>query len=145
MDNEVVIKISGLQKLNETGDDVEFLAAGKYYKKNNKHYLLYEDMDEEFDKLTKNTIKFDNDWVEVTRKGVVSSKLVFRKGENNQSIYYTPFGDMLMEVYTKDIELKEKEKNINLKIDYTLAVNSAKLSDNRICINVSETMVGIDE
>lgn len=138
MNNEVVIKISGLQKLNETGDDVEFLAAGKYYKKNNRHYLLYEDIDEEFDKLTKNTIKFDNDWVEVTRKGVVGSKLVFRKGENNQSIYNTPFGDMLMEVYTKDIAMEELENNINLKIEYTLTVNSAKLSDNSISINVSE-------
>ena len=58
MNNNVLIKISGLQMVDDTGDNVESMSAGKYYLKNDKHYVLYEDMDDENDEITKNTIKF---------------------------------------------------------------------------------------
>ena len=120
MNNNVLIKISGLQMVDDTGDNVESMSAGKYY--------------------LKNTIKFNSETVEVTRKGLVTGKLVFKKGKNNQSLYSTPFGDLLMEVYTKDILLEEKEDNIDLKIDYELYANNSKVSDSIININIRETV-----
>ena len=45
MNNNVLIKISGLQMVDDTGDNVESMSAGKYYLKKDKHYVLYEDMD----------------------------------------------------------------------------------------------------
>ena len=50
MNNNVLIKISGLQMVDDTGDNVESMSAGKYYLKNDKHYVLYEDMDDENEK-----------------------------------------------------------------------------------------------
>mgnify|MGYP003170228943 CR=1 FL=1 len=44
MNNNVLIKISGLQMVDDTGDNVESMSAGKYYLKKGKHYILYEDM-----------------------------------------------------------------------------------------------------
>lgn len=38
-------------------------------------------MDDENDEITKNTIKFNSETVEVTRKGLVTGKLVFKKGK----------------------------------------------------------------
>ena len=140
MNNNVLIKISGLQMVDDTGDNVESMSAGKYYLKNDKHYVLYEDMDDENDEITKNTIKFNSETVEVTRKGLVTGKLVFKNGKNNQSLYSTPFGDLLMDVYTKDILLEEKEDNIDLKIDYELYANNSKVSDSIININIRETV-----
>ena len=46
MNNNVLIKISGLQMVDDTGDNVESMSAGKYYLKKDKHYVLYEDMDD---------------------------------------------------------------------------------------------------
>ena len=140
MNNNVLIKISGLQMVDDTGDNVESMSAGKYYLKKDKHYVLYEDMDDENDEITKNTIKFNSETVEVTRKGLVTGKLVFKKGKNNQSLYSTHFGDLLMEVYTKDKLLEEKEDNIDLKIDYELYANNSKVSDSIININIRETV-----
>ena len=134
MNNNVLIKISGLQMVDDTGDNVESMSAVKYYLKKDKHYVLYEDMDDENDEITKNTIKFNSETVEVTRKGLVTGKLVFKKGKNNQSLYSTPFGDLLMEVY------EEKEDNIDLKIDYELYANNSKVSDSIININIRETV-----
>ena len=57
MNNNVLIKISGLQMVDDTGDNVESMSAGKYYLKKDKHYVLYEDMDDENDEITKNSSK----------------------------------------------------------------------------------------
>ena len=78
MNNNVLIKISGLQMVDDTGDNVESMSAGKYYLKKDKHYVLYEDMDDENDEITKNTIKFNSETVEVTRKGLVTSLFLKR-------------------------------------------------------------------
>ena len=57
MNNNVLIKISGLQMVDDTGDNVESMSAGKYYLKKDKHYVLYEDMDDENDEITKNSFQ----------------------------------------------------------------------------------------
>lgn len=136
MDNNVIVKISGLQVVEETGDNIEMLAVGRHYIKNNKHYLIYEEIEDDNDTVTKNTIKFNDMRAEVMRKGVVNGKLVFQKGENNQSIYSTPFGELLVEVMTKDIELNQNKDSINLKIDYELYANNNKISNNKIEIDI---------
>lgn len=137
MDNNVVIKICGLSKIEDTGENVETLAVGKYYMKNNKHYVLYDEVDEESGIKIKNTIKFNENSAEVSRKGDINGKMIFVNGENNQSLYSTPYGDLLMEVLTKEIKLKHQEDNIQLKIDYELYANNSKVSDNIINIEVN--------
>lgn len=139
MDNNVVIRISGLQKVESTGENVEMLAAGKHYIKNNKHYLLYDEIDEESGIKTKNTIKFTDTSAEVIRKGTINGRLVFSKGDNNQSLYSTPFGDLLMEIFTKNIKLNQQQDSVNLRIDYELYANNSKVSDNEIEIDINPT------
>ncbi len=138
MNHNVVIKISGLQIVEKTGDSVEMLATGKHYIKNNKHYLLYDEIDEESGAKTKNTIKFNETSAEVMRNGIINGKLVFSKGTNNQSLYSTPYGDLLVEILTKDIRLKQQQDNVNLKIDYELYANNNKVSDSKIEIEINE-------
>lgn len=137
MDNNVIIKISGLQVVEDTGDQIEIIAPAKYYIKNNKHYLLYEEIDDQNGASTKNTIKFQDTMAEVIRKGAVNGRLVFDKERNIQSIYSTPFGELLLEIMTNKIKLTVQEEQINLKIDYELYVNNSKVSDSKIEISVS--------
>lgn len=134
---DVIVRVMGLQVMEDTGDCVETMAMGKYYKRNNKHYVIYDDIDEESGEKTKNTIKFNDTCAEVQRKGIISGKMIFDTGKNNQSLHNTPFGDLFVEIFTKDVTLSEKEKNINLKIDYELYANNSKLSDTKIEIDIN--------
>lgn len=138
MEKDVLIRISGLQVMEETGDSIEMMAFGKHHKEDDKHYLSYEDIEEESGAKTQNVIEFNQNLVEVSRNGNVNGKLIFKKGENNQSLYSTPFGDMLLEVLTKDIALMEDAQQIDLKIDYELYANNNKVSDSRIEIKINE-------
>lgn len=141
MDNNAIIRISGLQRVEETGENVEMLAQGKHYIKNNNHYLLYEEIDDDSGIITKNTIKFNETCAEVTRKGLISGKLVFDKGNNNQSLYSTPYGDLLVEIMTKDVRMEQNQENVNLRIDYEMYANNSKVSDHTIEIDISEKQI----
>ncbi|MCR5703511.1 MAG: DUF1934 domain-containing protein [Eubacterium sp.] len=136
MEKEVLVTISGLQGAQEGNESVELMARGKYYLKKDKHYLLYDDIEEESGQTTKNTIKFNSEKVEVLRNGMVNGKLIFQKGKNSQSLYGTPYGDILLEVMTKEIQVKEIPEHINLMIDYELYADNAKVSDSRIVIDI---------
>lgn len=138
MNNNAIIRIAGLQTVDDTGDSIEMLAGGKHYVKNDKHYLIYDEIDDENGMKTKNTVKFNEDIVEVMRKGTINGKLVFAKGKNNQSLYSTPFGDLLVEIFTKDISVIQSQDNVNVKIDYELYANNSKISDSKIEIDVKE-------
>ena len=127
MGENVVIKISGLQIVENTGDNVEVIA--------NKHYLLYEEYENDENTKTSNMIKFNNDIVEITRKGQVDGKLIFQENQKKQSLYSTPRGDLLIEVLTKEIEVSDDDDDVNLKIKYQIHVDGNKVSDNEIDIS----------
>ena len=135
MDENVVIKISVLQIVENTGDNVEVIAKGKHYLKKDKHYLLYEEYENDENTKTSNMIKFNNDIVEITRKGQVDGKLIFQENQKKQSLYSTPMGDLLIEVLTKEIEVSDDDDDVNLKIKYQIHVDGNKVSDNEIDIS----------
>ena len=80
-------------------------------------------------------IKFNNDIVEITRKGQVDGKLIFQETQKKQSWYSTPMGDLLIEVLTKEIEVSDDDDDVNLKIKYQIHVDGNKVSDNEIDIS----------
>lgn len=80
-------------------------------------------------------IKFNNDIVEITRKGQVDGKLIFQENQKKQSLYSTPMGDLLIEVLTKEIEVSDDDDDVNLKIKYQIHVDGNKVSDNEIDIS----------
>ena len=136
MEENVVIKISGLQVVENTGDNVEVLAAGKHYVKNDKHYLLYDEIEEESQAKTSNIIKFNHDIVEIVRKGAIGGRLVFEENATKQSLYSTPMGDLLIELFTQEIALNEQQEgNVDLKVKYQIHIDGNKVSDNEIEIN----------
>ena len=108
---------------------------GKHYLKKDKHYLLYEEYENDENTKTSNMIKFNNDIVEITRKGQVDGKLIFQENQKKQSLYSTPMGDLLIEVLTKEIEVSDDDDDVNLKIKYQIHVDGNKVSDNEIDIS----------
>lgn len=138
MNNNAIIKISGLQTVEETGDVIETMSSAKHYIKNEKHYVLYDEIDDENGIKTKNTIKFDDKKMEVIRKGTINGRLVFEKEKTNQSLYSTPYGDLLIEIFTKDIDIRQEESKINVQVDYELYANNNKVSDSQIEIDINK-------
>lgn len=140
MTKDVLVKISGLQTDIED-DDIEVISRGQYYFRNGKHYVIYEELLEDENNiytgsLIKSTLKMTDKKVELLRKGITQSNMVFDLEKINYSSYSTPFGELSLEITTRKIELIEQETIISLKLYYSLSVNSQYYSECELKIEV---------
>ena len=143
MTKEVVLTISGLHfdTFSETPDEenvpIEVITPATYYLKNGKHYVLYDEMVEGMLGSIKNTIKITGDSkLEMKKSGIANTNMVFEKEKINVTQYDTPYGAMMVGVYTKDMKVDVEEDNINVSIAYALDVDSEKVADCNIVMNI---------
>lgn len=143
MTKDVLVKISGLQFAGEENSDlVEVITSGSYYKKNGRHYVLYEEVMEGSTEITKNMIKIGADFMEVTRKGPATTHMVFEKDKKNVSYYYTPFGNLLIGIDAKEIQIEEREQDLNVRVKYGLDINYEYMADCHITVDVKAKEAG---
>ena len=137
MTKEVLIKIKGLQFAGEEdADAVEVITSGTYYKKNGKHYVLYEEVNEDSRDVTKNVIKIGTNIMEVTRKGPASVHMMFEEGKQTVSYYYTPFGNLLIGIDAKSVSVEESENEIVARVKYGLDINYDHVAECNITVRV---------
>ena len=116
MTKEVLVTISGLQFSPETeNESVELITSGSYYKKNGKHYIIYDEVNEGFSETTRNIIKLKDDFMDITRRGVSNVHMMFEKNRKNVTYYYTPYGSLLIGIDAKSVDVQETENDIDVK------------------------------
>ena len=146
MTKDVLVSISGkhIDIMNEpaqgfeTGDDsIEVVTPANYYCKNGKHYIIYDEVLEGMAGTIRNKIKITGtDSIEIMKSGVSSSHMIFEKNKKNQTYYRTPYGQMLIGVNTKNMEVSVNEDKINVRVDYELDVNHVPMADCKIKMNI---------
>lgn len=146
MTKDVLVSISGkhVDIMNdpvegyEVGDDaVEVVTPANYYCRNGKHYIIYDEVVEGIAGTIRNKIKITgNDSVEIMKSGLSSSHMVFEKNKKNLTYYRTPYGQMLVGVNTKKMEISVGEDNIDVQVDYELDVNHEPMADCKIKMNI---------
>ena len=137
MTKDLLVKISGLQFAEDQDNGpVEIITTGNYYKKNGKHYILYDEVQEGFDGVTKSVIKVNDDFLDVTKKGVTNVHMVFEENKKNITYYNTPFGNLFIGIDAEKIHVEESEENINVNVAYALEANYEHLADCRIQMNI---------
>ena len=145
MTKDVLLSIRGLQFVAREEEDiepVEMITAGDYYKKNGKHYIMYDEVMEGFDGNTRNIIKLTEDSLDITKKGVANVHMVFEKNKKNASYYNTPFGSLLIGIDAKSVDIAETENNIDVNIKYNLEVNYEHLADCSIVLHIKSKESG---
>jgi uncharacterized beta-barrel protein YwiB (DUF1934 family) len=138
MTKEVLLTLSGLQFDQQTEDagKIETVTVGDYYKRNDRHYVIYEEVTEGFAQATKNRLKFSEHMLELTRNGLVNVHMVFQENKKNLTSYNTPFGQILIGIDTKKIQIVEEEDNICVEVDYALDINYGYVADCHIKIAI---------
>ena len=74
--------------------------------------------------------------MDVTRKGPASVHMMFEKDKKNISYYYTPYGNLLIGIDAKDVQVEETEHDINVQVKYGLEINYEHMADCHITVNV---------
>lgn len=122
----------------ETGDDeIEVVTPANYYCRNGKHYIIYDEVLEGMAGTVRNKIKITGtDAVEIMKSGLSSSHMVFEKNKKNLTYYKTPYGQMLVGVNTRNMEIRVEDDKIGVQVDYELDVNHEPLADCKIKMNI---------
>jgi len=139
MKKEVMICMSGVMASN-SDETVDIICPGEYYYRNGKHFIRYEEKIAE-DSLKTDTVcmfKFDSKSAEVTKKGIVSSKLFYEPGQTHRISYATEYGDFLIDIRTDALRLTESEHELILEIDYVVEFESDEKNVFHIKIHVSD-------
>lgn len=139
MKKDVLISIRGMQFEGAMdADDIEVIQRGHYYQRGGMHYLVYDEPVEGTDRINKNLIKFNEKEMYVTKRGVVNTALTFRQKEKNLTSYETPYGNIMVGLNTRQIELTKNADQILLHVNYSLDVNYEFLTDCQIRIEAKE-------
>ncbi len=120
MQKNVLINVKGTQYLEGDKDVTELITTGSFYEKNNKKYILYEEVSDDSMKVTKNTLKLSENEVELIRHGESNVNIVFKAGVSWDSYYMTPLGNMKMTFCTKELDISEEEEHISIMIKYEI-------------------------
>lgn len=135
MTKDILVSVAGIQFEIDEEEVIEVITSGNYYCKNGKHYILYEERDEQ-QGVTKNRIKIEPNRIEMKKNGAITTNMIFEEGKENITYYNTGFGTLLVQVKTNSIIFLEQEDFIYAKILYSMDVNYAHVSDCRVEIKV---------
>ncbi len=136
MDKDVLVSVAGLQFGNDpAGEKIEIITPGNYYRKNNSHYVLYDEVTGQ-DEITKNVVRFDGNVLTISKRGFTNVEMIFEENKRNMTNYVTPYGTLLVGIDTDKVDIRESEDSINIDIDYALDINYEHLADCKIKMEI---------
>lgn len=140
MNREVELVLSGLHDAEGTSDKdvVETAQTAQYFKRNDSHYLLYEEDMEGFDGICKSRIKFRDNLLELTRQGAVEMHMIFEENKRHMIPYNTPYGQLMLGIETSRVLVEEQEDQIHVTVEYTLDHEGEPLSESCLKIHIRE-------
>ena len=126
---EVDKKVTGVSK-------TELVIKGLYYNKNEKHYLLYNEVMEGFKEPVKTKVIFGVEDLEIIRSGPVNVRMFFQENKKNMTSYKTPYGNILLGINTKNMSILDNHDIIMVSVEYTLEADNKPISDCCITIKI---------
>ena len=144
MTKEVLLTISCLhyeanpvEEMKEQDEPIEVITPATYYLKNGKHYVAYEEVVEGIPGITKNMIRLSEEGhLETSKTGLTNNRMVFEKDRINMTQYETPYGELMVGVYTKQMQIDVAEEDIDVTVNYALDINGEKVADCDIRMNI---------
>lgn len=128
--------LSGLQMAEGEQDTVELVHVGEYYEKNKTRYIFFEELLEGISQPVKNTIKIKDRYLEVQKRGAVTTNLIFEEGKTQSSTYHIPYGSFLITTHTTGVRLHEEEELLEVAAAYRLNINGQHCADCDIQVKV---------
>ena len=142
MTKEILLSISGLHFVDGEDGSVEVVTAGDYYNRGGKHYILYDEVVEGMSGHTSNVIKIGENSLEITKKGLMNTRMVLEKGKRHRTVYQTPFGNIEIGLIGQELQVTDAEEKIDVRAEYVREINEENLSECTIEMNIKPREAG---
>lgn len=134
----IMLKIIGKQ-INKDGEEdvIELVTEGKYYKKGDTTYLVYQESEISGMEGCTTTLKITDDLVSMKRFGTANSEIKFKKGVRFNTFYNTPMGNIELEILTKQINntISDTAKG-SIDIEYDISLQGLVEGRNKMNIKI---------
>ena len=98
--------------------------------------VTYVETDEELKGCT-TVLNYRDGAIVMTRTGKYNTELIIEKDRRHTCFYQTPFGELMMGVYTKNIFTDMTENGGSLRFSYTIDFNNDLASENDLDVSVA--------
>lgn len=138
MKTEALIAVKDKQTTPDGSESVEITTRGYVIHGHTDTYMIC--YDERFDEenTCHTTIRVKNgDSVSVVRSGAYSSELIIERGKRQSCFYNTPYGELLIGIYGKQVKSTVKNGSGELKLKYTIDYYGDYAAENEMTIIVT--------
>ena len=118
--------------------EVELVLSGLHDTEGTSDYLLYEEDMEGFDGTCKSRIKFRDNLLELTRQGAVEMHMIFEENKRHVVPYNTPYGQLLLGIETRRVQVEEQKDRICVTVEYILDQEGEPFSESCLKLYIRE-------
>ena len=137
MTKDVLVSIKGTHMRDEDNENIELVVPAKYSAEAGVEKITYDELIEGSKHSIKNTISVDTEGLSILKEGFTNSNMNFYKnGKKHITYYNTPYGEFVMGILTKNIDIQRSEDRLKVSVDYLLDWGEDFVSDCNIVVDV---------
>lgn len=134
-----MIEMKSIQSIYNDKTETELVTSGKFIRDDESFLISYKDSDATGFKGSETEISVTgNSIASIIRRGSANSDLVIEPGKKHHCHYATPYGEMVIGIYTHKLENNLNDNGGNLYMKYTIDINTSYMSDNEIIMNIKK-------
>ena len=132
-----LISITGRQEIDGEQGEINLTTYGSYTLKGHKKFIVYKEYPEDNAPPITAVLKVDKDLVTLMHTSD-TTRLILEKGQRHLCQYDTGVGSLMVGIFTQELESSLPEPGGELKLHYTMDINSVLSSKNEISVTVKE-------
>lgn len=138
MDEKYIISIKGMQEYNNEDEntDVSLTTEADFEQQDGVYFIDYEESEITGLEGTKTSIEIGKNYVSLLRNGSVNTQMLFMKDRKTSSYYNTPYGDLMIGIYTDNLDINVNGSGGKVNVDYYLDINNSRTSKNNFEIEI---------
>lgn len=136
MGRKVIVTVRSKQKIDNEEEVIELVTPGKFYKKDDSYFVVYDETEVSGMEGTTTTVKIESECVSLIRFGSVTTNLKFKKGVKNTSLYRTPYSILELTVNPLQVKVDVNDEGGEIRLQYELAAGGQQNSTNELLIKI---------
>ena len=100
--------------------------------------ISYTEPDDEMGKCETVVKVINNNFIEMSRKGVYETTFLIEEGQTHSCIYRTPFGEMEMNIVAQRVNAQIPEVSGKILLCYRLESNGEIIGENNLLMKINE-------
>ena len=135
---KVEIEFVSEQQYHDDRDSSKLKASGTLQEIDGIKVISYTEPDDEMGKCETVVKVINNNFIEMSRKGVYETTFLIEEGQTHSCIYRTPFGEMEMNIVAQRVNAQIPEVSGKILLCYRLESNREIIGENNLLMKINE-------